>query len=87
MLLDNTIRYCLSCKVKDIDYKRLLKSIGNQDMGIEPSLKDEVFFINKNSHIIYQLYDDRGLDIEFLVYCSIFYKGLGEKSIPINTNH
>lgn len=62
-LLINTFRHCLSCKVKDVDFKRLLKAIGNHDMGIEPSFHDEVFFINKNSHIIYHLYDDRGLDI------------------------
>jgi hypothetical protein len=58
-----TFRYCLSCKVKDINYRRLLKAIGNQDIGIELSFQEEVFFINKNNHIIYNLYDDRGLDI------------------------
>jgi hypothetical protein len=62
-ILITTYRYCLSCKVKDIDYKRLLQAIGNQDMGIEPSFKEEVFFINKDSNVIYNLYDDRGLDI------------------------
>lgn len=58
-----TLRYCLSCKVKDIDHRRLLKAIDNQDMGIKPSFDDEVFFINKNNHIVYHLYDDRGLDV------------------------
>lgn len=62
-ILTDTYRYCLSCRVKDIDYKGLLYAIGNQDMGIEPSFKDEVFFINRDSHVIYHLYDDRGLDI------------------------
>ncbi|WP_373600704.1 DUF3885 domain-containing protein [Paraclostridium bifermentans] len=58
-----TFRYCLDCKLKDIKYRELLKSIGNQDMGIKPSFYDEVYFINKNENIIYHLYDDRGLDI------------------------
>ena len=62
-VLSITFRYCLSCKLGDIDYKEILKAIGNQDMGIEPLITDEVFFINKNNHIVYHLYDDRGLDI------------------------
>lgn len=62
-ILTDTYRYCLACKVKDIDCKGLLKAIGNQDMGTEPSFKDEVYFINRNDNVIYHLYDDRGLDI------------------------
>jgi hypothetical protein len=59
----NTYRYCLSCKVRDVNYRGLIASIANQDMGIKPSTNDEVYFINKNEKIIYNLYDDRGLDI------------------------
>lgn len=58
-----TFRYCLACKVVDIDYRGLLKSIANQDMGIKPSIDDEVYFVNRNDNIIYHLYDDRGLDV------------------------
>lgn len=55
--------YLLQCKVKDINYRDLLKAIGNQDMGVNPSFEDYVFFININDNIVYNLYDDRGLDL------------------------
>lgn len=56
---------CLWCKRNDIDYKRILVAIGYQDFpnGKQPYVNDGVYFINPKSHIIYHLYDDRGLDI------------------------
>ena len=58
-----THRYFLLCKVSDVDYKGLLTAIGNNDLGVEPKVKEEVFFINTENHVIFHLYDDRGLDI------------------------
>jgi len=34
--------------VCDVDYKGLLTAIGNKDLGVEPKVKEEVFFININ---------------------------------------
>lgn len=56
-------RYVLKCRVSDIKYVNLLKAIGNQDMGINPRIFDECFFINVNNKTIFHFYDDRGLDI------------------------
>lgn len=58
-----TIRYCCKYKLSKIKYKKLLKAIANQDLGYKPAVTDEVYFINIGKHIIYQLYDDRGLDL------------------------
>lgn len=58
-----TLRCVISCKIKDINYRKLLKAIGNHDIGIYPKFDGEVFFVDKNKDIIYYLYDDRGLDI------------------------
>ncbi|WP_276917527.1 DUF3885 domain-containing protein [Aneurinibacillus aneurinilyticus] len=58
-----TYQYVLRCKVADIRYSSLLRAIGNQDMGVRPKVFDECFFINTTRHTIFNLYDDRGLDI------------------------
>jgi len=58
-----THRYFLLCKVCNVDYKGLLTAIGNKDLGVEPKVREEVFFINIENHVIFHLYDDCGLDI------------------------
>jgi hypothetical protein len=45
------------------NYKGLLKAKGNQDFSIKPYVTDGVFFIDPKRHIIYYLYDDRGLNV------------------------
>jgi hypothetical protein len=63
---DNDIiltRHCINCKFKDINYKKLLPAICNSDMNKQPCIDDHVFFVNKDTRVIYHLYDDRGLDI------------------------
>lgn len=58
-----THRFCLMCKVNEIDNNSLLKAIGNKDFAIKPKVVDDVFFVNIENHVIYYLYDDCGLDI------------------------
>jgi hypothetical protein len=58
-----TDRYCLRCKISDIKAHDLLDAISNLDMGIEPKVEDECYFVNIERGTIFHLYDDRGLDI------------------------
>ena len=56
---------CVWCKRNEIDYKGILTAIGYQDFPNfnHPFTREGVYFINPRSHIIYHLYDDRGLDV------------------------
>lgn len=56
-------QHILICKMESIDYNSILKAIAHHDFGIEPSISDSVFFINPYKHIIYHMYDDRGMDL------------------------
>ncbi|HYK72325.1 MAG TPA: DUF3885 domain-containing protein [Pseudoneobacillus sp.] len=58
-----THRYSITCKTSDIKYSHLIKAICNQDMGIKPKIKDDVFFINTTNDTILHIYDDRGCDV------------------------
>lgn len=62
---DNIVTYrcILKCKVKDIRTKDVLQAIANKDIGLNPKVYEECFFINIDKQIIYNLYDDRGFDI------------------------
>lgn len=51
-------------ETKLIDYKQILSGLINTDFGSRsPRISEEVFFVNINKRIIFNLYDDRGLDI------------------------
>ncbi|WP_410715788.1 DUF3885 domain-containing protein [Brevibacillus sp. SIMBA_040] len=56
---------CVWCKRDEIDYKVILTAFGYQDFPNfnQPFTREDVYFINPRSHIIYHLYDDRGLDV------------------------
>lgn len=56
-------RCIINCKTKDIKCRELLKALGNQDMGLKPSFSDYAIFIHNEKEIAYNLYDDRGLDL------------------------
>ncbi|MBJ8024996.1 DUF3885 domain-containing protein [Bacillus cereus] len=58
-----TCRFILNCKVSDIRYNAMLKSICNQDMGIKPKIPHDIFIVNINKNIIFHVYDDRGVDV------------------------
>lgn len=59
----------LKIKCVRINYKNIITAISNSDFGDrEPQLRNAVgspsiHFINKTKNIIYNMYDDRGLDI------------------------
>ncbi|GFZ29986.1 hypothetical protein CSC2_05120 [Clostridium zeae] len=58
-----TYQHILLCNIKSIDYIGILKAKAHQDFAIEPYISDEVFFINLHKHIIFYMYDDRGMDL------------------------
>lgn len=55
--------YYIPCKQSDIRYTKILKAIGNTDFSIKPYITDGIFFIHPQKHIIFFMYDDRGLDV------------------------
>lgn len=63
--------FSYNCSVKDINYKKLLKAISNQDFkGLVPNINQsynysEIYIINNTKNLIYHLYDDRGLWLAF----------------------
>lgn len=60
---DKTHRFFLRCKAGDVRYIPMLRAICNQDMGIKPSISQDIYFINIKKRTIFHLYDDRGCDI------------------------
>lgn len=60
---DKTHRFFLRCKAGDVRYISMLRAICNQDMGIKPSISQDIYFINIKKRTIFHLYDDRGCDI------------------------
>lgn len=58
-----TYQHILLCNMKSIDYIGILKAQAHQDFAIEPYISDAVFFINPHNHIIFYMYDDRGMDL------------------------
>ena len=58
-----TYRSVLNCKVNDINHRKLLRGIGNLEMGLSPTFDGIIIIINKTKDIAYFLYDDRGLDV------------------------
>lgn len=55
--------YGLKCKYNNIRYKKLLQDLANFEMGIKPATNEECFFINIDQKIIFNMYDDRGVDV------------------------
>ena len=56
-------RYIIKTSRKSIDADKLILEIVESDLKGKSSLVNNVFLVNKNSGILYFLYDDRGLDI------------------------
>ncbi|MEB8265335.1 DUF3885 domain-containing protein [Mammaliicoccus sciuri] len=63
--------FSYKCSIKDINYKKLVKAISNQDFkGLIPNINQdynysELYIINNTKNLIYHLYDDRGLWLAF----------------------
>ncbi|VXB97492.1 DUF3885 domain-containing protein [Bacillus altitudinis] len=67
-----TFQYSLETQKYQIEYKKIIKVICNQDFkGMTPRFNDkysnypEIFFIHKDQGVIYHIYDDRGA---FLIF-------------------
>jgi hypothetical protein len=58
-----TYQHTLLCTMESIDYIGILKAKANQDFAIEPYISDAIFFINPQKHIVFYMYDDRGMDL------------------------
>ncbi|OCA92862.1 DUF3885 domain-containing protein [Pseudobacillus wudalianchiensis] len=58
-----THRFTLPCKTSQLRYIPILKAICNHDLGIRPSIFHRVYFINRDKHTIFHVYDDRGCDV------------------------
>lgn len=52
-------------KIKNLPYKQILSGIANYEQGREPSIRDAVYFLNKDTKILFHMYDDRGC----IIYC------------------
>lgn len=57
------VQFYIESKLRQLDYKELIKMICNSDFGIEPMIDDEIYVVNITKDLVYHLYDDRGLDI------------------------
>ena len=53
-------RIAVHLRTDEVDYEALLRRLIYTDFG---AYGPEIYFINKNKNIIFNLYDDRGLDI------------------------
>ena len=56
-------RYVIETTVNFIDAEKLISKIVESELKNNSALANSLFFINKNSGILYFLYDDRGLDV------------------------
>lgn len=56
-------RYIIKTSRDSIDADKLISEIVESELKGKSSLSNSVFLVNKNSGILYFLYDDRGLDI------------------------
>jgi hypothetical protein len=50
-------------QIRRVTYQNILKAIANTDFPRVPRVNTEVFFINLDKKLVYNMYDDRGLDI------------------------
>lgn len=50
-------------RLSSINYKEILKGIGNYEQGRDPSIGESVYFINAEKDIVFHMYDDRGCDV------------------------
>lgn len=57
--------YYLSCKTKDLNYKKLILDLCKYDLGFKVKRMHDYFIINKNKKICYRMMDDRCVDLIF----------------------
>ncbi|WP_114781804.1 DUF3885 domain-containing protein [Botryobacter ruber] len=49
--------------IERINYANILKAIANTDFSRDPKINSQVFFMNLDKMLVFNMYDDRGLDI------------------------
>lgn len=49
--------------IERINYENILKAIANTDFSREPRIDSQMFFLNVDKKLLFNMYDDRGLDI------------------------
>ena len=54
------IQNFFNLKVSDISYKNIIEGIANLEMGFNPSIGENIYFINPRNHVAFHMYDDRG---------------------------
>jgi hypothetical protein len=47
-------------KLKDINWKNILRAIANTEMGFEPAIDQKVYFFDIEKNVGFYMYDDRG---------------------------
>lgn len=57
--------YYLSCKTKDLNYKKLMLDLCKHDLGFKVKRMHDYFIINKNKKICFRMMDDRFVDLIF----------------------
>ncbi|EGT5475384.1 TPA: hypothetical protein KOS69_003670 [Clostridioides difficile] len=57
--------YYLSCKTKDLNYKKLILDLCKHDLGFKVKRMHDYFIINKNKKICFRMMDDRFVDLIF----------------------
>lgn len=65
-------RYILKTHISDLDVREILESIIWSDVDGRNDLQACVFIINPHNNVIFQLYDDRGLDVISDKYESLY---------------
>lgn len=69
----------LSSTLSSIPYEDILMGIANYEQGREPSIGQQVYFIDTNKDIVFNMYDDRG--------CIVFSKAKERlKQLYVNYN-
>lgn len=54
------IQRFVSQKVKMVNYKNIFEGIANLEMGFNPAINENIFFINQRNNVTLHMYDDRG---------------------------
>lgn len=57
---------CVQCLVTELRHGDLLAAIANRDFpDLRPVTLDDYFLVNTSRHLVFHMYDDRGIDIAF----------------------
>jgi hypothetical protein len=54
--------YVYKTKLKDINWKNILKAIANTEMGFEPAIDQKIYFFDIEKNASFHMSDDRGFN-------------------------